>query len=68
MNNEDVLLGILSAIINITVMSLVIAFPIMLLWNLAIPDITGYTSINFKQSFDICLMVILMIKSTLMLK
>ena len=50
---RDLIITIIAAIVMITVISALIALPVMILWNAVVPGIFGLTKINFAQA--ICL-------------
>lgn len=61
---KDFLTALLALLLSILA-SLIVALPIMLLWNWLVPMIFGLTTINFIQSAGLFLLVSLIFKSGL---
>lgn len=59
------LLALLLSILTMILASLIVALPIMSLWNWLVPMIFGLTTINFIQSAGLFLLVSLIFKSGL---
>jgi hypothetical protein len=53
----------LLGLVFLSLMSLVIAYPVMLLWNWVMPEIFGLTTISFWQALGLLLLSGLLIKS-----
>ena len=47
---------VIAWILVIVVVAVLLALPIMILWNLVMPDIFGLTTIDFKQALVIALL------------
>lgn len=56
------ILKILVAIMSICAVGLLIAFPIMWLWNYLMPEIFGLTTIGFRQAFALHILCNILIK------
>lgn len=53
---KDILIGILAVIIYIVILALVLALPIMLLWNWLMPDIFNLPTINLWQALGLSIL------------
>jgi len=53
-----IILSAVQTILVSIVRSLVVAYPFMLLWNYVIPQITGFSSVDFYQATAICILII----------
>lgn len=60
----ETVLRILGVISALAFLSIIIALPVMLLWNWLVPDILGYKSINFGQALGISLLCSLLFKDS----
>lgn len=47
---------VLVVILSIVVVVVLIALPVMFLWNMIMPNVCGVTTITFWQSLGICVM------------
>lgn len=65
MNNILNGLGIiLLATIIAALIAVLVAFPVMLLWNAVVPSIFGLTTINFTQALYLSMLTSILFKST----
>ena len=53
---KDIIINILGAIIAIIIIGVLLALPVMLLWNLVMPDIFGLSRITFLQALWLSLL------------
>lgn len=58
------LTGVLSIVAGIAVICILIAFPVMLLWNWLMPEIFGLIEISFWQALGLCFLSSALFKSS----
>lgn len=56
MEFKDAVVGAVIVAFTIIIIALLIALPVMFLWNWVMPDIFGLTTINFKQALCLALL------------
>ena len=47
---KDIIINVISFVITVAIIAVILALPIMIVWNAVIPDICGFTKINFWQA------------------
>lgn len=47
---KNVIISVISFVLTIAIIAVILALPIMITWNAVIPDICGFTKINFWQA------------------
>lgn len=55
-NIKDVLIGVCAIIVYVVVCAVVMALPVMLLWNLVMPDIFNVPVIDFWHALGLSLL------------
>jgi len=53
---REVLFDIIVAVLTIIVIGVLVALPVMLTWNLVMPDVFGLSEINFWQALFLSLL------------
>ncbi len=61
---EDVIALIVMAVTIGLVVALIMALPVMLLWNVLMPDLFGLTTITFWQALGISVLCSILFKSS----
>lgn len=64
MDSEKVVAVIVLFVVVVAVMSVVVAYPVMLLWNWLMPELFGLATIDFWQALGISVLCQLLFKST----
>ncbi len=47
---KDIIIGVISFVITIAIIAIIMALPVMIIWNTVIPEICGFAKIDFWQA------------------